>query len=309
MKSITKSDKSSTRLCYFMLAERNTQEETQIAGRSGKIISTSKGYYYRFSTYIYSRAIIGLIYHINRMHMFRRIIKLIKSGKFTIRYIKSYFNWKIVDAIDRINDYRTTGIDLTHTIPSPYYDPIKRIGMTNSQPTHYLILEKVFSYIEITDNDRFIDIGCGQGRVLAYLIKEGINCRISGVELSQVPLRTVEKWTKRYPEISIIAGDAFKLDYNQYTVLFLSQPFYPITFLKFVELLEEQLFHKISLIYLFDQESGDILDNRPGWELQHREHIFRIKSLQVVSRTRRFSVWTFDPKYLLNQLRVDKAGE
>ena len=99
-----------------------------------------------------------------------------------VSYIKSYINWKIVNVIDRTNDYIISGRNLTQTIPSPLNDSVKRIGMTESQPAHYLILEKVFSLISITDKDTFIDVGCGQGRVLAYLIKKKVNYKISGVE-------------------------------------------------------------------------------------------------------------------------------
>lgn len=229
------------------------------------------------------------------MAFIHKLIKLIRSRKFTISYIKSYINWKIVYAIDRINDYIISGRDLTRTIPSPLNDPVKGTGMTDSQPAHYLILDRVFSLVSITNKDTFIDVGCGQGRVLAYLIKKKADYKINGVELSPIPLKTVEEWTEKYSEIRIISGDAFNLDYNQYTVLFLSQPFYTVTFYEFVELLETQLVHKITLIYLFDQVSGDILNNRQGWELQHRENIFKIKGLQVTAVTRRFSIWTYTP--------------
>ena len=211
--------------------------------------------------------------------------------------LKNYLNWKIVHIYDLLIDKRVTGLDLTKTVPVPnvYYN--KGIGMTESQPTKYLILKKVFSHIRLTESDTIIDVGCGKGRCIAYLISQRCPAQIYGIELSEEPGKIVIQWTKKYQNVHVTIGDAFSLNYNDYSVLYLSQPFFPKTFFKFVKLLEEQLKHPITFIYLFDHTSGGYLENRPGWNLQYREEFFKIHGLQVVGATRRFSIWTYTPDY------------
>ena len=215
--------------------------------------------------------------------------------KVTLSKIRLIIHFKLLDFIDCIADRKIAGRNLTKTEPSPFYNLTRGIGMTPSQPARYLILKRVFSFIHLSKSDILIDVGCGKGRVLAFLLKHKCPCLIYGVELSRIPGEIAAQWTKKYNNVFIILDNAFMVDYNQYTVLFLSQPFYPVTFFEFIELLEKQLSHSITLIYLFDHSSGYYLENRAGWELQYREEFLKIKGIQVVSDVRRFSIWHYEP--------------
>ena len=167
--------------------------------------------------------------------------------------------------------------------------------MTPSQPARYFILEKVFSHIELTPHDSFIDVGCGKGRILAYLLGKHCPCPIYGVELSETPGRIALEWTRKYENIKVILGDAFEIDYNLFTFLFLCQPFWPMTFIEFVNLVEKQLYHPIIMAYVFDQSSGKYLEGRKGWNLLYREEFYKIHGLQVAGGVRRYSIWRYTP--------------
>lgn len=167
--------------------------------------------------------------------------------------------------------------------------------MTPSQPARYLILEKVFSHINMNSLDSFIDVGCGKGRVLAFLQGKHCPCTLYGVELSKIPGKIALEWTKKYDTIKVMLDDAFKIDYNSYSILFLCQPFWPMTFIEFVHLIESQLLHPIVLIYVFDQSSGKYLEGRKGWTLQFREEFCKIHGLQVAGGVRRYSIWKYVP--------------
>ena len=65
--------------------------------------------------------------------------------------------------------------------------------------------------------------------------------------------------------------------------------------MEFVHLLEKQLQHPITLIYVFDQSSGKYLENRKGWKLQYREEFYIIHGLQVAGGVRRYSIWEYTP--------------
>ena len=218
-----------------------------------------------------------------------------KLGSKSPRELADALNWRILRRLDAFYDRRVTGQDLTRTIQSIWRDPENGVGMTNSQASHYLILEKVFSHVTITSGDVFLDVGCGQGRVLAFMIREKYPCRICGIELSEEPGRIAAGWTKKYPNVQVIIGDAFSIDYNPYTILFLSRPFLPETFRTFVEKLEAELKHPVTFIYLFDTESGQLLRGREGWSLQYREMFHRIKGLKTARYRQGYSIWSFDP--------------
>ena len=221
------------------------------------------------------------------------------------RIVKRHIDFKVLDLIDAVKDIRVTGKILVKTESSPYFDEDKKIGMTPSQPARYLILEKVFSHLKITSHDFFIDVGCGKGRVLAFLQSKNCPCPLYGVELSEVPAKIALDWTRNYKNIKVIFCDAFEIDYNSYSILFLCQPFWPMTFIEFIHLLEKQLFRPIILVYVFDQSSGKYLEGRKGWDLKYREEFYKIRGLQVAGGVRRYSIWSYTP--VAGQLDSDNS--
>ncbi len=225
--------------------------------------------------------------------------------KITIHKIKSHINWKTVEWLDDHYDQKVAGQSLTKTVPSICQDLKNGIGMTNSQPTHYLILQKVFKHVALTEEDVFIDVGCGKGRVLAFLLKQHCPCSIYGVELSEVPGRIAAEWTKKYDRVHVILDDAFRINYDPFTVLFLSRPFLPKTFQEFIGLMESQLTHSVTFIYIVDQESGHFLRNRPGWTMKYREKYFKIHGLRVALSPQWFSIWEYHPEERVRVQQTD----
>ena len=198
--------------------------------------------------------------------------------------------------IDGIIDWRICGRSLVKYVPSVYRDDAKGVGMTGSHSTSYLILKRIFSHVNLTAEDSFLDVGCGKGRVLAYLLKEHAPCTLSGIEINEISGRVAEEWVTKYTQVSVMIGDAFKLDYNPYTVLFLGRPFLPITFMEFLERLEGTLSHPITFIYWVDQQSGHLLADRPGWEMHYRETLNKIYGIKIAKVPQSYSIWTYDPR-------------
>ena len=194
--------------------------------------------------------------------------------------VENKINNKILVTIDNAIDNKICGVSLSKYENSVFRDDKNGIGLTGSQATHYSILKKIFDKVNIDESDSFIDVGCGKGRVLAYLVMHDYKCSITGIEINETSYKVAEKWTLNYPQIKLMIGDAFKLNYNDYTVLFLGRPFLPVTFLEFIELIESQLDHPIQLIYWVDQQSGYLLKDRKGWTLVWREKIERINGIK-----------------------------
>ena len=189
-----------------------------------------------------------------------------------------------------IRDKRICGVSLENYVPT-----LRPGESTGSQSTNYGVLDKMFSGSEFTDNDSYIDVGCGRGRTLCYLLGKKTPMKLTGIEYNKDVADFTKKWAENFKELNIINDDAFNLDYNDYTVMFMGRPFLPDTFYKFVSYLEQTLTHPIKLFYWVDQQSGDYLNDRKGWTMLKREKVFFCKGFFVAPYPQRFSVWVFDP--------------
>ena len=203
---------------------------------------------------------------------------------------------RLLNMADSRMDKRICGQSLGKYVPSIFRDDKNGIGGTGSQSTHYVMLRRIFSHIEWKPTDIILDVGCGKGRVLAFLVKEKCPCPVYGIEHNQEVAKIATTWATRYEQVHIIVGDALQLDYNPFTILSLARSFLPKTFLAFVKRLEETLTHPVTLIYWYDQESGYLLKNRPGWEMIMRERIARIHGVKIATWPQAYSIWIYDPK-------------
>lgn len=201
----------------------------------------------------------------------------------------------LLHAINTCMDFIICGQSLVEYVPSVYRDDAKGVGMTGSQSTHYLVLNRIFSHVTLSERDSFLDVGCGKGRVLAFLLKKHAPCKLSGIEINEAAAQVALDWTRKYKQVKVIQGDAFRLDYNAYTVLFMGRPFLPKTFLQFLETLETNLTHPIRLVYWVDQQSGYLLKDRPGWRRQFRETLKTVWGLKISRTPQSYSIWDYDP--------------
>lgn len=201
----------------------------------------------------------------------------------------------LLHAINTCMDSIICGQSLVEYVPSVYRDDAKGVGMTGSQSTHYLVLNRIFSHVTLSERDSFLDVGCGKGRVLAFLLKKHAPCTLSGIEINEAAAQVALDWTQKYKQVKVIQGDAFRLDYNAYTVLFMGRPFLPKTFLQFLETLETNLTHPIRLVYWVDQQSGYLLKDRPGWRRQFSETLKTVWGLKISRTPQSYSIWDYDP--------------
>ncbi len=198
--------------------------------------------------------------------------------------------------INHYYDMRICGRSLSEYIPSVFRDDINGVGSTGSQSTYYPILKKIFRNVVIRESDVFLDVGCGMGRVLAFCIREKYPCSINGIEINEVPGKIAEEWSGKYDNVHVTIGDAFEIDYDQYTVLFLGRPFLPKTFEQFLGVFESQVTHPITFIYWVDQQSGHMLKNREGWTMKKREIVKRILGVKLPGGPQGYSIWEYIPQ-------------
>ena len=208
----------------------------------------------------------------------------------------SFCRW-ILRVHDWILDRRICGISLGKVILDKCGDEKNQIGGTGTESSPYLYLKHIFSHVKLSASDRILDVGCGKGRVFAFLIKEKCPCSIDGIEHNEPVAKIAETWTAKYPQVHVMTGDAFKQDFNKYTVLTLSRPFFVNTYCAFVEKLEETLTHPIMLVsWHEDPRVRDFIKVRPGWQMEYHEFTNRIHGLYLRNCPQPFSVYTYDPE-------------
>ena len=215
--------------------------------------------------------------------------------KYRVNSLENGFCSRLLNRTDGITDKRICGESLVAYVPSIFRDDKNGLGGTGSQSTHYIALKRIFSRVRFAPSDAVLDVGCGKGRVLAFLIREKCPCRLYGIEHNAEVGKIAEGWAKRYAQVHIIVGDALRLDYDPYTVLALGRPFLTKTMLAFLERCEDTLTHPVTLVSWCDFQIGIFLRNRPGWEMQAQGKISRLHGMKVYIQPQPYSIWTYDP--------------
>ena len=73
----------------------------------------------------------------------------------------------------------------------------------DTTPTPYFVLEELLGGLDLTESDHLLDVGCGQGRVLAYAAR-CLPCRATGVELDSELASVASAWTARHERVSAL---------------------------------------------------------------------------------------------------------
>lgn len=199
---------------------------------------------------------------------------------------------RILDIYDYYLDRKICGKSLVKYVPSLYRETK---GATGSQSTHYNILDEIFEGYNFKEKDSLLDVGCGKGRVIAYLLNKKFPGKLYGVELNKDVAEYANSWITNYPNVKIINCDAFNLDFNQFTHIYMFRPFHKEVCIKFINKLENELTKPIHLFFLSDQEIGSFLNNRPGWKMFKRKWITKKNGLYIAQWPQRYSIWSYCP--------------
>ena len=101
------------------------------------------------------------------MSRMRKLRKLIRQGDFR-RIWKTgtiYLSNRAYTFFAVQRDKRYGGISVNQKKASKYSE----LGACATQSSDYRCLRQVFRAVPLSRNDVFIDVGCGEGRVLTYL--------------------------------------------------------------------------------------------------------------------------------------------
>ncbi len=92
----------------------------------------------------------------------------------------------------------------------------------------YSEIFRVLRFLDLSQSDVFIDIGCGKGRVTCCAARRSIR-RVVGIddveEMANVAMANARRLRNRRTEITIARCKAEDFDYSEATVLYLYNPF------------------------------------------------------------------------------------
>ena len=218
---------------------------------------------------------------------FKKIIEYIKHPS----RIYIYITYRIVRIIDGIHDRQICGCNLSRRRNTNIE------GGNHYAPTCYWNLDEMFKDAQFTEEDSFVDIGCGKGRVLAWWLGKKLPGKCTGIELDPFVAGVAKKWLSRYPEerVRLIEGDALKQDYSEYTIIYIFRPFTKEFLIRFLERMEAQLTHPIRFYYMTDQFSREVLWGRPGWKGIRRRKVYKKYGLCMYGSPQYYSIWTYTP--------------
>ena len=91
--------------------------------------------------------------------------------------------------------------------------------------TDYHVLRDIFARVPVSPDDVLVDIGCGEGRVINFWLSRGWKNPIIGIESVEAVADNARKRYRKYPNVSIVTGDAVANLPCNGTLFFLYNPF------------------------------------------------------------------------------------
>ena len=198
----------------------------------------------------------------------------------------------IATAFDISKDLKICGKSLTKYVASV---DRKVLQATGSQSARYWALDEVFKDMKFSKDDKFIDVGCGKGRILAEMERLHFPGQLYGIELNPIVAEYAQGWAKKYDNLTIYSGDAFKLNYNDYDIIMLCRPFLEEMYVTFLEKMEKDIKHPVTVILYVDNYMAKYVKDKPQWTMHKQEVVFKKGLLAYSYYPVRYSIWTYDP--------------
>lgn len=149
-----------------------------------------------------------------------------------------YLAWQ--KPLDTIRDFRcdrrlgieTTGCYISDK-PTTFFSDEFRYDTVE-----YSKLEKIIAFLQLNENDIFVDIGCGKGRIILYAAAKKLK-KVIGIEyeksLVDILRKNINSFKALKTKIEIIQADAGTYEITEGTVFFLNNPFGYKTLIKVLE--------------------------------------------------------------------------
>jgi SAM-dependent methyltransferase len=123
-------------------------------------------------------------------------------------------------ARNALRDLRYRGL-LAGTVRTRY----AHLGAHHTTNSDYDDLPALFDAAGLRADDVIVDVGCGKGRVVNWLLAHHPGNAVYGIELDPEIAAATGRRLRRYPSVRILCGDASTLLPAEATVFYLFNPF------------------------------------------------------------------------------------
>ncbi len=163
--------------------------------------------------------------------MIIRLLKKIHTNiLYTFYYLKIIFYNSLMTFLDIPYDFKL-GVDTEGTYLEKSLRRIYNTDYKDSNaygPTTYYALNKIKKLVNFSENDVFLDLGCGKGRVLFFFSNLKLK-KIIGIEIDDFlyksALSNLKRFRKIVTPIEIHKIDAAKYKFSDETIVFMYNPF------------------------------------------------------------------------------------
>lgn len=139
------------------------------------------------------------------------------------------------------------------TVPTKF----KQLGAQETANSDYDALPQLFAHPAIWEGKRkfsaenaIVDVGCGKGRVINWLLSQGFSGRIIGVELDPDIAQSTSARLRTYANVSIIQADVIQHMPADASVFYLYNPFDRAVIERFKQRVEQTYRDKrVAVIY------------------------------------------------------------
>jgi len=104
-------------------------------------------------------------------------------------------------------------------------ESIYKDGRHTMVHTQYHALRDIFARVPVSADDVLVDIGCGEGRVINFWLSQGWKNPMIGIEVVEAVADRARKRYRKFPNVSIVTGDALANLPCNGTLFFLYNPF------------------------------------------------------------------------------------
>ena len=191
--------------------------------------------------------------------------------------------------MDALRDRRICGMSLERYVASQFPD---RHGIVDTVSTPYGTLEVVLGPETFSHDDILLDVGCGLGRPLAYLVGSGFTGQLVGAEINHAAAVQAQRWTKRYDNIRVVCTDVFDMDISSFTKFFMWYSMTPDMLARFISKVENETTQPIRFYYVGNR-GQDVFEGRAGWRLARSGCVDRVHGIPQHGQPVRYSVWDF----------------
>lgn len=201
--------------------------------------------------------------------MLHKGIQALKKGEFKriFRGIGRIIGKGIYRIRARIEDWCVGKVSVDKRKTTKY----AQLGAKDTESTNYDWLDQMFKAYPVNKNGAFVDVGCGEGRVLTYLYLRHFRGPMTGIELDPEIAEIARKRTKNCANITIANSNVLECAevIEKASFIYLFNPFQREILIQFVELLEQVCKHPV-IVYYCNDIYRDALDKRPGWYILRR---------------------------------------